>query len=75
MAYRDFKHLPRRTVTDKVFRDKGFGIAKDLKYDGYQRGIASLVYKFFDKKSSGDGVKSWNISNQELVKELHKKNY
>ena len=40
MAYGDFKHLPRRTVTDKVFRDKGFGIAKDLKYDGYQRGIS-----------------------------------
>ena len=72
MPYGYFKHLPRRTATDKVFRDKGFGIAKNLKYDGYKCGIASLVYKFFDEKSSGGGVKSWNISNQELVKELHK---
>ena len=51
MAYRDFKDLNRRTFADKVLCDKAFNIAKDPKYDGYQRGLASMVYKFFDKKS------------------------
>ena len=53
MAYGDFKDLARRTATDKVLRDKAFKIASDPKYDGYQRGFASMVYKFFDKNSSG----------------------
>ena len=52
MAYGNFKDLPRRTTSDKVFRDKALNIAKNPKYDRYQRGLASLVYKFFDKKSS-----------------------
>ena len=52
MAYRDFKDLKRRTFSDKVLRDKAFNIAKNPKYDGYQRGLASMVYKFFDKKST-----------------------
>ena len=51
MAYRDFKDLNRRTFADKVLCDKAFNIAKDPKYDGYQRGLASMVYQFFDKKS------------------------
>ena len=51
MTYRDFKDLNRRTFADKVLCDKAFNIAKDPKYDGYQRGLASMVYKFFDKKS------------------------
>ena len=50
-AYSDSKDLTKRTVADKVLRDKAFNIAKDPKYDGYQRGLASVVYKFFDKKS------------------------
>ena len=50
MAYRDFKDLNRRTATDKVLRDKAFNIAKDPKYDGYERGLASIVYKLLDKK-------------------------
>ena len=50
MAYGDFKDLARRTAADIVLRDKAFNIAKDSKYDGYQRGLASMVYKFFDKK-------------------------
>ena len=50
MAYGDFKDLNRRTAADKVLRDKAFNIAKDPKYDGYQRGLASMVYTFFDKK-------------------------
>ena len=47
------KDLAIRTQSDKVLRDKAFKIASDPKYDGYQRGLASMVYKFFDKKSSG----------------------
>ena len=57
MAYGDFKDLNRRAAADKVLRDKAFNIAKDRKYDGYQRGLASIVYKFFDKKTSGSGIK------------------
>ena len=56
MAYGDFKDLARRTASDKVLRDKAFNIAKNPKYDGYQRGLASMVYKFCDKKSAGSGV-------------------
>ena len=52
MAYGDFKDLARRTASDKVLRDKAFNIAKNLKYDGYQRGLASMVYKFSDEKSA-----------------------
>ena len=56
MAYGDFKYLKRRTASDKVLRDKAFNIAKNPKYDEYQRVLASMVYKFFDKKSTGSGV-------------------
>ena len=51
MAYGDFKDLAKRTAADKVLRDKAFNIAKDPKYDGYQREVASMVYNFFDKKN------------------------
>ena len=50
MVYRDFKDLNGRTFADKVLRDKTFNIAKNPKYDGYQRGLASVVYKLFDNK-------------------------
>ena len=50
IACGDFKDLTRRTVLDKILRDKAFNIAKNTKYDGYQLGLASMVYKFFDKK-------------------------
>ena len=56
----------------KVLRDEAFNIAKDPKYDGYQRRIASMDYKFFDKKSSGSGIKKKNIPNKKLAEELHK---
>ena len=49
MAYGDFKDLNKRTADDKVLRDKAFNISKNPKYDGYQHGLASVVYKFFDK--------------------------
>ena len=50
MVYGDFKDLAKRTAADKVLRDKAFKIPSDQKYDGYKRGLASMVYKFFDKK-------------------------
>ena len=74
MDYGFFKDLNRRTAADKVLRDKAFNIAKDLKYDGYQSGLASMVYKFFDKKNSGSGMKNEKIPNKELVEEFHKPN-
>ena len=51
MVYADFKDLTRRTTSDKILPDKAFNIAKNLKYDGCQRGLASIVYKCFDKKN------------------------
>ena len=73
MAYGDFKDLKRRTASDKILRDKTFNIAKNPKYDGYQRGLASVVYKCFDKKSTGSGVANNTIKqNLQLAKELHK---
>ena len=75
MAYGDFKDLKRRTAADNVLRDKAFNIAKNPKYDGYQRGLASMVYKFFE----GSGVTLANKSaiksiprNEKLAEELHK---
>ena len=50
MTYEDFKDRPRRTASDKILQDKAFNIAKNPRYNGYQRGLASVVYKFFDKK-------------------------
>ena len=70
MAHGDFKDLPRRTASDKVLRDKRFDVAKSQKYDGYQRGLASVVYKFFDKKSLGSGIAM--LQNKQLAEELHK---
>ena len=58
MVYGDFKDLNRRTAVDKVLRDKAFNIAKNPKYDGYQRGFASMVYNFFDKKATGGPIKN-----------------
>ena len=70
MAHGKSKDLVRRTQSDKVLQDKVFKIASDPKYDGYQRGLASMVYKFFDKKSKGSGIT--NESNYQLANELHK---
>ena len=70
MAYGKSKDLAKRTQSDKVLRDKAFKIASDPKYDGYQRGLASMVYKFFDKKSSGSDIA--NEPNYQLANELHK---
>ena len=57
-AYSDSNNLTKRTIADKILRYKAFNIAKDQKYDGYQRGLASMVYNFFDKKSAAPADKS-----------------
>ena len=72
MAYEDFKDLSRRTASDKVLRDKAFNIAKNPTHDGYQRGLASMVHNFFDKKSKGGSVSIPLEFNKQLAKELHK---
>ena len=71
MAYGDFKDLAKRTAADKALRDKAFEIASDQKYDGYQRGLALMVYKFFEKRSEGKGLEN-NKKNVQLANELHK---
>ena len=75
-AYSDSKDLTKRTVADKILKNRVFNIAKDPKYDGYQRGLASMVYNFFDKKSVGGGAKHVNTKitpqSQQLAEELHK---
>ena len=69
-AYSDGKDLTKRTVADKNLKNKAFDIAKDPKYDGYQRGLASMVYKFFDSKVSRSGAKRIH-ENKQLANELH----
>ena len=70
MAYGDFKDLARRTASDKVLRDKTFNLAKNPKYDGYQREFVSMVYKLFDKMSVGKGINMKAVSNEQLAGEL-----
>ena len=82
-AYSDSKDLTKRTVADKILRNKTFNIAKDSKYDEYQRGLASMSYKFFDKKSAslmdkstkGSSVTTltnkFSFPKQQLAKEFH----
>ena len=69
----DHKDLINRTEADKVLRDKAYDIASNPEYDGYQRGLASMVYKFFDKKSTGSGIASSSILADELHKPVIKK--
>ena len=75
-AYSGSKDLTKRTVADKISRNRAFNIAKDKKYDGYQRGLASMVYNFFDKKSAGSVAKQVNTKltrqNQQLADQLDK---
>ena len=69
-AYVDHKDLINRTEADKVLRDKAYDISSNPKYDSYQRGLASMVYKFFDKKSTGSGT--GKPSSSILADERHK---
>ena len=62
MAYEDFKDLARGTAADKILHAKVFNIAKNLKFNGYQWALVSMVYKFFHKKTSGSGIKNENMS-------------
>ena len=70
-AYSDFKDMKNRTAAEKILRDKAHEIAKDPKYYGSQRGLASMVYKSFDKKTAVSSVKSI-LQNEQLAGELHK---
>ena len=76
MAYGKTKDLTKRTQSDKVLKDKAFKTASDPKYDGYQRGLASMVNKFFDKKSASLNKSSEsgiaNEPNYQLANEFHK---
>ena len=69
IAYGKSKDLIKRTQSDKVLKNKTFKIASNPKYDGCQKGLVSMVYKFFDKKSKGSGI---NKPNYQLENELHK---
>ena len=71
MAYGKLKDLAKRTQSDKVLRDKAFKIASNPKYDGYERGLASMVYYVFNKESSGSGIAATK-QNYQLANELHK---
>ena len=79
-AYGKYKDLAKRTESDMVLKDKAFNIASNPNYNEYRRGIASVVYKFFNKKSAGSGVATLantftikSIPNQQLASELHKR--
>ena len=71
-AYADHKDLINRTEADKVLRDKAYDIASNPEYGDYQRGLASMVYMFFDKKSTGSGINTAKSSSSILADELHK---
>ena len=67
VAYSDSKDLAKRSISGKILKDRPYGISKNRKYDGYQRGLAVMVYKLFDKKT-GSGISV----NEQLAEELHK---
>ena len=71
-AYADHKDLINRKTLDNVLRYKAYDIASNREYDGSQRGLASMVYKFFDKKSTGSGINATKSSSSILADELHK---
>ena len=80
MTYGDFKNLARRRASDKVLRDKAFNIAKDPKYNGYQRRLAAMVYKSLIKSlhvvvlihiQIMSALWTW-LALQKLAEELHK---
>ena len=64
--------MVKEQIQIKLLRDKSFEIASNPRYDGYQRGLASMVSKFFDKRSTGSGIKNEIKQNQQLENELHK---
>ena len=66
-ANSDSKDLAKRTISDKIVKDRTYEIARNRKYIGYERALASMVYTFFDKKT-GSGT----TINEQLAEELHK---
>ena len=75
MAYNDFKDLEKIKQSDIVFKNKALKMASNPKCNGYERGLASMVYNFFDKKSKGSGLKENQgnfLQNSQLANELHK---
>ena len=70
MAYNKSKNWAKWAQSDKVLRDKAFEIISDPKYDDSQRGLVSMVYKFFDKKSNESDIV--NEPNYQLANEFHK---
>ena len=72
MAYGDFKDLARKTASGKLLHDKALNIDKNPKYDRHQRGLASMVSKFFEEKTSGGAIKNKNIFNKYSTEELLK---
>ena len=71
MAYWDFKDLGWRTASDEILHDKAFKIAINPKYDGYQRELTSMVYKFFDQKAPGGVIENETVK-QRFAEELHR---
>ena len=76
MDYESFKDVPGRTTPDESLIDQAFNLAKNLKYNGYQRALASVVYEFFDKRTSGTSkvvpTENQITANEELAAELYK---
>ena len=79
MPCRDFEDLIIIITSDQILRNKAFNIAKNLQYDGYQRGLASMIYKYFDQETSGGAATQnkfvfqyKNISKKRLAEELYK---
>ena len=70
MADGKYKDFNKRNQSDKVLREKAFKVASNPKYDNYQKGWAWMVYKVFDKKYTGAGIKS--MSKQQLPNKFHK---
>ena len=68
----EIQNISTKTQSGKVFEDKAFEIASNPSYDGYQKGLASMLYKFFGKKTSGRAIKNEIKQNEQLAKELHK---
>ena len=74
-AYSDSKDLAKRTVSDKIMKDTGYEIAINPKYNGHQRGLASILHKFFVKKKGQGAIATSKVGasvNEELDEELHK---
>ena len=66
-AYSDCKDLAKRTISDKIFKDQAYEIARNCKYDRHQKALTSMVYKFCDKKTGSGGS-----LNEQQAEELHK---